>query len=282
MPADLDRESIKKNGWTLGSCFTAKGAPELFAELPEEGRDEGAFYLVVTHDCSLISPSLESEPTLECFAAVPVDKLDGAFTHAKNIRRLQLPLLVAGNDVVVELRMAARYFISRVQLPNCCPDQEIQLPDEGRAVLVRWLSNRYTTQALPDAFDRRIKTLLEGRKKPLRKLLQREEAATMLGIYLDLEPPYGELPDNEPYGLAVVLMYDGDSFRSDQERYDAYAEEIRACLAGANGVDVRGVMAISDKDITVHQHRQMRRWQMDFLSFRDDADEVSLIEDGLA
>lgn len=282
MPTDLDRETIRDNGWKLGSCFTAKSTPELFNELPEQERSDDAIYIVVTHDCSLISPNLESEPVLECFAAVPVQRPDGAFTEAKHIRRLQVPILSDDSVVLVELQMAKRYFVSRALLPACMPAEAINLPEESKAILTRWLSNRYRTQTLPDAFNRRVSPLLEGNKKPLRKLLQKKEATPMLGVYLDLDPPNDELPDDQSYGVTLVLLYSADTYRANRDDYDAYAEEIRNCLSSVDGIEVRGVVPISDKDISVNRYRRMRRWQMDFLSFRDAADDVALIEEDLS
>jgi len=277
----VDREQIKRNGWGLGRCFDESSAPELCALIPEEHRSEGVVFVVLTHDCSLIHPKLKREPYLEYVAAIPIDTPNAQNTEAKDIRCLHLPLSVSGEIKNFELQMAKRGFIDRSPIQHCSPSERVSLPADSRAILVRWLSNRYTTQTLPDAFDRRIKPLVEGKKKPLRKLLCRSEATEMLGIYIDLDPPYTDIEDEESYQLTVLLLYKEGAFDSEYD-LDKYAEEINICFARADGVDVKNVVALSEKDITVYRLRRMRRWQMDFISFRDHADEVALIEDDLS
>ena len=81
MPADLDRID-KKNGWTLGSCFTAKMRELSLEGFRRRGRNEG----LLPCRCSRLfadQSGFRKRTPLECFAAVPVDKLDGAFTHAR-------------------------------------------------------------------------------------------------------------------------------------------------------------------------------------------------------
>lgn len=277
----VDRALIHSNGWQLGRCFDDSSTPKLFDLIPDAHKVDGAVFIVVTHDCSLIHPKLEKEPCLEYVAAIPIDQLNAQNTEAKDIRCLHLPLSIDGDSKYFELQMAKRGFLDRSPIEHCKPSELALLPNESKAILIRWLSNRYTTQTLPDVFDRRIRPLIEGRKKPLRKLLQKPEATEMLGIYIDLEPPHTDLDDDEGYQLTVLLLYKSEALE-EIDAFDAYADQIKTCFSTAEGIDVQDVFALSDKDISVNRLRRMRRWQLDFISFRDQADEVALIEDDLS
>ena len=71
-------------------------------------------------------------------------------------------------------------------------DQEIQLPDEGRAVLVRWLSNRYTTPRRCRMRSIVASNAFWKKEAPAGSYCSAKRRRRC-GIYLDLEPPYGEL-----------------------------------------------------------------------------------------
>lgn len=277
----VNRDRIKSNGWGMGRCFDESSSPELAKLIPDRHKSDGVVFIVATHDCSLIHSKLEREPYLEYLAAMPIEKPNPQNTEAKDIRCLHLSLQVDGNLMQFELQMAKRGFIDRSPIEHCTPSEQISLPADSNAILVRWLSNRYTTQTLPDAFDRRIKPLVEGKKKPLRKLLQKPEATDMLGIYIDLEPPHRDLGNEERYQLTVLLLYKVEAFNGEFD-LDEYAENIKRCFDTVEGVDLQEVVALSDEDISVNRLRRMRRWQLDFISFRDQADDVALIEDDLS
>ena len=274
----FNRDRIQSNGWELGRCFDASSTPELVGLIQETHKGVDAAFITVTHSCSLLHPRLEREPYLEYVAAEPIDSPNAQNTEAKDIRCLHLPLLVEGKQEYFELQMARRGFIDRSPLERCVPSDRLLLPVESKAILVRWLSNRYSTQTLPDAFDRRIKPLIEGKKKPLRKLLQKAEATEMLGIYIDLEPPHEDLEKDQSYQLTVLLLYKDEAFEG-AFNLDEYANQVKSCFSKADSVDVLDVVALSDKDISVNRLRRMRRWQLDYISFRDAGDDVALIED---
>ena len=274
----LNRNQIQSNGWELGRCFDASSTPELVGLIQETHKGVDAAFITVTHSCSLLHPRLDREPYLEYVAAEPIDSPNAQNTEAKDIRCLHLPLLVDGEQKYFELQMARRGFVDRSPLERCAPSDRLLLPVESKAILMRWLSNRYTTQTLPDAFDRRINPLVEGKKKPLRKLLQKAEATQMLGIYIDLEPPHEDLEDDQSYLLTVLLLYKDEAFEGAYNLQE-YAEQVKICFSKAEGVDVLDVVALSEKDISVYRLRRMRRWQLDYISFRDAGDYVALIED---
>lgn len=274
----LNRNQIQSNGWELGRCFDASSTPELVGLIQETHKGVDTAFITVTHSCSLLHPRLDREPYLEYVAAEPIDYPNAQNTEAKDIRCLHLTLLVDDKQEYFELQMARRGFVDRSPLEVCVPSDQILLPVESRAILVRWLSNRYTTQTLPDAFDRRIKPLVEGKKKPLRKLLQKAEATQMLGIYIDLEPSHEDLEDDQSYQLTILLLYKDEAFEG-AHNLDEYAEQVKSCFSKADGVVTLDVMALSEKDTSVYRLRRMRRWQLDYISFRDAGDDVALIED---
>lgn len=280
---ELDRDKIKNNGWRFGVCFSAESAPDLFVCLTPAHKDDAATYIVATHDCSLVDPRLYEEPYLEYFVARPVSEKNGNFTFAKNIRCLHLDLLKDGALRSYELKMAERGFIDRAPMDQSMPDSSVVLTNESKRIFARWIANRYTTRGFPDEFNRRINAVVEGKKACLKKLFSRPESRQMLGVYIKLTPPDQDLPGSQSYRLVVTLVYEDAAINSEEKRdqLDDYAKAIKECLSSAQGVVIEGVIALSEKDISLQAFRRLQQWQWDYVSMRESANEASLIEEDL-
>lgn len=208
---------------------------------------------------------------------------NGNFTFAKNIRCLQIELLNDGVPRPHELKMAERGFISREPLQRCTPDLRIALTSESKRIFARWIANRYTTRGFPDEFNRRISAVIEGKKACLKKLFSKPESRQMLGVYTKLTPPDQDLPGSQSYRLVVTLVYEDAAIDSEdkRDRLDDYAKAIKECLSSAQGVVTEGVIALSEKDISLQAFRRLQQWQWDYVSMREPANEASLIEEDL-
>ncbi len=156
------------------------------------------------------------------------------------------------------------------------PAQNIFLKDTQKASLVRWLANRYMGQALPDEFENRINLI----RKKLEKLLSKSEANSMLAIYIALDTR-DELASDKNYILTVTLVYEEAAFREliDEDCLDSYIDEIQSVFKKASGITVNEVEVLSEKDFTLYQQRRMIRWRSDHHSFKQDMDDVEMIED---
>jgi hypothetical protein len=141
---------------------------------------------------------------------------------------------------------------------------------------VRWLANRYMGQALPDQFEKRVDPV----RKKLEKLLSKPEANSMLAIYIELNTR-DELASDKNYILTVALVYEEAAYRKliDEDRLDSYADEIQAIFKNTFGITISNVTGLSEKDFTLYQQRRMIRWRSDHHSFKQDMDDVEIIED---
>ncbi len=273
----IDRDILKSNGWKMGACFTRSSCPELVSSMAEFHRqDESFVYIAITHDCAIINDSLVAEPFLEFIVACPIGKLDGNFTHTKNPRKLHLELNIQNSPTPFELNIIDRAFLNRELLLQNKPIQNVCLNDSQKATLVRWLANRYMGQALPDEFEKRIDPV----RDKLNKLLSKPEANGMLAIYIELDPR-NELENDKNYALTVALIYEEPalSILIDKASLDNYVKEMKAVFQKTSGINVSEVIPLSEKDFTLYQQRRMIRWRSDHCSFKQNMDDVEMIED---
>ncbi|MEN8178608.1 MAG: hypothetical protein ABFS39_08300 [Pseudomonadota bacterium] len=77
--ADIDRNKIKANGWALGQVFFNDSAPSICEQIIDIHKNDDPIFIAITHDCSVISPSLKNEPYLEYLSAKCIDKANGQF-----------------------------------------------------------------------------------------------------------------------------------------------------------------------------------------------------------
>ena len=273
----IDRDILKSKGWKMGACFTRSSCPKLVESMKEvHSQDELLVYIAITHDCAIINPSLDAEPFLEYIVARPIGKLDGNFTHTKNPRKLHIELDIESSPTPFELNIIDRAFLDRELLLQNKPAQDVCLKDSQKATLVRWLANRYMGQALPDQFEKRIDPV----RDKLNKLLSKPEANGMLAIYIELDPR-NELENDKNYALTVALIYEEPalSILIDKASLDNYVKEMKAVFQKTSGINVSEVIPLSEKDFTLYQQRRMIRWRSDHCSFKQNMDDVEMIED---
>ncbi|MCF6225419.1 MAG: hypothetical protein L3J22_03825 [Xanthomonadales bacterium] len=272
MSADLmDRCQILENGWGLGQCFTSDSAPTLASSIDSSQQIENAIYIAVTHDCSVVNQRLAVEPVLEYFVALPVDTPpNGMLSHARNIRKLHVPILVNDIEQFFELSMGLRGFVSRQSLEICKTDDNYQLSIESKATLIRWIANRYTTQTFPDEFNRRIQPLIDGKKPPLKRLLESPVGEVCASIYLRLTPDSIDQELADSYALEVLLLFrDEDAKKIGYPAMDDFGNEIADCIQAVEGITPVNVTALSEKAASYHDVVKMQRWQLDYISLRE-------------
>lgn len=273
----IDRDILKSNGWKMGACFTRSSSPELVSSMGENHSQDNTFvYIAITHDCAIINDSLVAEPFLEFIVARPIGKLDGNFTHTKNPRKLHLELNIQSSPTPFELKIVDRAFLDRALLLQNKPAQDACLKDSQKATLVRWLANRYMGQALPDQFEKRIDPV----RDKLNKLLSKPEANGMLAIYIELDPK-NELENDKNYALTVALVYEETalSILIDKDSLDNYVKEMKVVFQKTSGINISDVIPLSEKSFTLYQQRRMIRWRSDHCSFKQNMDDVEMIED---
>jgi hypothetical protein len=274
---NVDRDAIKANGWALGKVFSIDSAPALCELMLDEHKNDDQIFIAVTHDCSVISSSLENEPYLVYLAAKRIEQEHGLFVNARNIRRLHLQVETVDGVHWYEVSMAARGFIARDTIVDCALDGRFNLSDESVSVLKRWLANRYISQTFPDKFNQLTSHLVKDSRAPLIRAFGSDIGKACNSIFLSLDPESIDIPEGESYKVLVVLLFrDERAVEVCREGMGAFADEVKSMLVSIDGLDPVEVYALAESDATYSQIVRMSRWQLDYVSIRDDAEVLSV------
>ena len=268
MAGPFNSEALVTLGWRQGSILGSdlaqlahKYAPERVA-MGDEDR-----LIMTSHDCDILSPSLDKEPVVEILRASSAtpSKSDKQYSSGRNPRVLHVAFEAGAADSVLVCSVHERWTIPRNLLLRGAPQG--QLADKERRLLAEWLAKRYIRAAFPTAFDRRWHT----KQRNWQKLLQ-SYSEWLQGVYLRLNT-LDELPEDTPYWCDLILAVPSDKrggagWRAqveDMERdvrvfWDQFKPGIEC-----SDVDLRGTDEITLTDIETYQ-----RFDSDWVSFEDD------------
>lgn len=86
-----DSHKIEKNGWKQGSCLYVDEATTIYTatQCMQEQLPAG-LYLVLSHDCDILNPSLTKEPFVELIATSKIQQCNKELIAGKNPRQLHL------------------------------------------------------------------------------------------------------------------------------------------------------------------------------------------------
>ncbi|WP_444921333.1 hypothetical protein ACJJID_02420 [Microbulbifer sp. CnH-101-G] len=273
----IDRDAVKANGWGLGKFFTTESASNTVNLIADEHKAGSNIFIAVTHDCSVIMPSLEKEPYLEYLSVSPIDKENGQFTNARNIRHLHFEVEVEGELRWYEATMGMRGFVSRASLDECSIDERYKLTDASMIILKRWLANRYISQTFPDKFNHLTRKLVEGSKAPLIKAFNTEIGKACNSIFISLTPDDRDIQDGESYGVIIALLFREElAIEIGRESMDEFGARVQSILESVDGLDPVKVHALAETDATYSEIVKMSRWQLDYVSIKDGAEILSV------
>src|SRR3954447_794189 len=141
-------EWSRQTPWRQGQLLSDEALKALLGKEPPDAA------IVISHDCDL-AQSPEHEPLVELIVGRIVEKFDGNYTHAKNARRLHLPIGVDG-AVILDLTATQKIPVPKEALAAFQPDSSLRPSSTASATLQQWLALRYRRAAFPDEFDRRL------------------------------------------------------------------------------------------------------------------------------
>jgi len=266
----VDVASICAHGWRQGAVFREQDQPRL-AELISVDIEQGAHLLVVSQDCDIVHHNSEAEPIVEVLLAEPLqDKPSGSFTYGKNPRRLQIPIIVDGSSQYFECAAKHRYFINRQVLADCPPDSRIQVEDATLQLIRSWLAARYTRTAFPDAFNLRIAGALSSQARMLKS-----RGSDLSGIYIAVTP-WDELNEGESYRVELYATMEIDAWENTDARQEmaSLVDDLALAINHCEGIDVENHEIRSEEDISLADIRVLRRWDYDYLSYRESPEGV--------
>ncbi len=274
MTAVVNRETIKQNGWGLGKVFTCQSASSIVDKINDDHKFDDQIFIAVTHDCSVISTSLTNEPFIEYLSAHQIEKENGQFINARNIRRLHLIIQDNGIDTWYEVSMRMRGFVSRKTIENCSTDRRFLLPVESINSLKRWLANRYISQTFPDKFNQLTNPLVKNSKAPLIKAFNTETGKACNSIFISLTPDDKDIQKHEFYTVEVVLLFRDKKAESlGRGVIEDFGKDVSNILNQVDGLSSE-VFSLAESDVNYSDIIKMSRWQLDYISLNDSNSEI--------
>src|SRR5262249_28922819 len=230
-----------------------------------------ALLVLISQDCDIAHSSYEAEPYVELLVARPMssEQCDGGLFHGKNPRRLQFAVTVEGRSQLYMTSIHEKMRLDWQVLLKGLPDSRVQLDAATVDLLARWTAKRYTRPAFPDAFNERCRP---AAKRVSARLKAKGDLIT--GLFLQLSS-YEELPREQEYqGIlrATTLPETCDDPEQEKAALSLLAD-IEKALIDCDGVAVVEAALDSERDLSLYELRFVRRWDYDFLSYREDTPE---------
>ncbi|NOT56291.1 MAG: hypothetical protein HOP18_16950, partial [Deltaproteobacteria bacterium] len=176
---------------------------------------------------------------------------------------------VEGHDLLYSVSIIEKVRLDRQILLQGLPDRRIHIEATTIDLLARWAAKRYTRPAFPDEFNERCRP---AAKRVSTRLKAKGHLIT--GLFLQLDS-YEELPSEQDYrvilrGTALPETCDDP----EQERVVlSFLADIEKALNDCVGIAVAEAALDSERDLSLYELRFVRRWDYDFLSYREDTPE---------
>jgi len=200
---------------------------------------------------------------------VSSEQRDGGLFHGKNPRRLQFFANVRGHNKVYMTTIHEKMRLGRQELLKGLPDSEIQLDSATVDLLAKWIAKRYTRPAFPDEFNARCRP---AAKKISNRLKAKGDLIT--GLFLQLSS-YEELPPERDYNVILRVTALPETCEDPNQEKSALSllAEVEKALNDCDGIHVVDAALDSERDFSLYELRFAKRWDYDFLSYREDTPE---------
>jgi|SRR5581483_2581421 len=262
----------RQTPWRQGHTLTSEAAAALrLVENPAK-----SLAIVITHDCDL-TQNPDVEPNVELIIGSRIDTADGNFTHAKNPRRLHLPVLENDKPAWIDLRATNKRLVSKETLADYLPNDGVILTPNNKSVLQRWLAARYRRSAFPDEFDRRLQKT--GLSKRIAKILE-PLSTSLIAVFFDVDQGRDteRKGPEDLYTLTIVLLYSTEhdpdvALKAAENAAARILESFReVCFDSTKHawreIELLDCQPISDEAMTYSMSLQLKKWNADYLSFR--------------
>jgi hypothetical protein len=236
--------------------------------LPRSVGSEDIF-VIASQDCDICCDSYEEEPMFEVVLARYLpddDSEDGNFSFGKNPRRLQMRIEHLGTESLYELNINERLAVPRSFLAEAQDGPSGSLSARDLEVFRRWLGRRYYRSALPTEFNERCRPARDFATQKLKK-----QGKLITSVYLQLDPRYEELDEDQKYQLYVNLtvlpktVNSPDLLKQALEAQSVFEKAFARC----DGIDLLGVQVISDAEFSLRDVQECVRWDhSDYISYK--------------
>lgn len=276
-------EWSRQTPWRQGHLLPAEALQLI--ELPDADPPYD-IAVVISHDCDVAQLPV-TEPMIEVIYGRRIDQAGGNYTHAKNARRLHLPITGGRSAANIDLIATNRALISKDKLAEYQPDISTVPTASERSILQYWLAARYRRSAFPDEFDRRLGDT--GIRERLTKILK-PSGEHIAAIFFDVDGGEEHIRNgaDDTYSLSIYLLYstaqDPDAAENAAEQVALQVEKLfkEKCYNKEKGawqhIEFLECIPISDQGMSYAQSLSFKRWSAEHISFRSDPHEVMLRE----
>jgi hypothetical protein len=225
---------------------------------------EGSFHIVVTQSCDLVNKSLEDEPWCEVMKLRAIPKTESLRENGRNPRFLHFYIEQQGITTPCEVAAKDRLFLPRKILATVPPLTTVEVSEQELKSLTDWISQRYSRPALPSAFNRRLRP--QG--KSLKRLV--EKGHHLFRDFFLRISSFGELADDKPYLLKLLLVAHQEAFDSDAAAVRTFAADLEKMLKSCAGIEVVDVKIQTDTETSLRAVDDYLPWDdFDYLTDRD-------------
>lgn len=268
------------NGWIQGAYIECTdlsdalreacwaGSPNLGNDLVKELSEGRNTLILLTQACD-IAASCNNEPTLEFVLARRPKKKKPPYPlnlDARSSRYLELE--INGHWYKAEASKIV-HIPKQIFFEECNNLQLSKLSDQDVEILARWRANRYMRIALPDAFNNKIKFLID-------QGLFDDGLEHAGGLYLNLDP----FSESEHY---IVRLFALQRQGSSEGTFSELFEKMESILSALNEVDgltcpfIEGennsffeaiTPAMRRHELSIDLRDHFVRWNFDYISLK--------------
>lgn len=252
--------------WRQGDQIAPVDAVALGVIEPEQRDTHRA--LIISHSCDIASTT-NVEPAVELLVGEIVRDDEATAQNGHSIRKLHLGAEGQPATEWVYYGIAERREVSKFDLLQHEPWTERRYTSEQRALLRRWLAQRYARCEFPDAFIRWLKESGVGSRF---EEVGKRHSAHLIGIYFDFDDDSERDNPEEPYALGINLVYDAGSAEhaAAAEQAQERLEALFARRCKPNGqwrwIELTYCDVLSEEVFNLRAARTFRRWRFEHRS----------------
>lgn len=282
------REQLIATGWKQGSIIrlnNLEGDPIPLAsrlDWPADafGKKGDWIAVLVSQTCDILSDAESQVEVLIAQVRHGSRPADAMKTRGRHPRQIRFHVVDSSSDSGPEMKVArgnicARAWISRDELQELEPAEDLTLPDEDRKILRAWLVARYTRVALPDSLEERMKSHPGGQTihKVFEEIGQNHDP--LWRIYLSFEP----LGEASEYTVEIVGVA---QHATEQGAAQQYANAIAGFFNECPDVEADSRAVLAHHLSLAEAENYIRFDRFDFFSLEESSatqpDENSIVE----
>ena len=263
---EANPSEIERRGWRQGSIFPLELVNRIVCgRLVPDIDPQRDILIVISQSCDLVNRAYKAEPRFEVLKATIVEAENGNFFYGKHPRKFQFRPGPNKSTPIYEVSIHDRYMLDRPILEDLGPSTESELNPETVDNLANWIAKRYKRSAFPSEFNDRCRTA----DKQIGRILRRG-SKDISGIYLVLDP-WEDISADDEYRLIITATYrpelddDGDSLLELYNCFDELVDALNSC----EGLVVAVQDVKSEKEFSLYDVRNARRWDYDYMTFSE-------------